>query len=70
MTGGAGPRKVDESGLPADRLWQPITARWFLVVFGGCAAYAIVRYHLVGEVGWDHSFSLRTSRSSSRPTGA
>jgi len=44
----------DESGLPRSRLWQPITARWFFVVFGACLGYALVRYHVVGSVAWEH----------------
>jgi DMSO/TMAO reductase YedYZ heme-binding membrane subunit len=40
--------------LPPDRLWQPTTARWFAVVFGGSLAYAVVRYHLAGDVPWHH----------------
>ena len=40
--------------LPADRLWQPVTAKWFAVVFGGSLVYAIVRYHVAGDVEWDH----------------
>jgi hypothetical protein len=36
-----------ESNLPENRLWQPTTAKWFAVVFGGSVLYAIVRYHLV-----------------------
>jgi hypothetical protein len=28
----------DESNLPASRLWQLTTARWFYVAFGGCIA--------------------------------
>ncbi len=44
----------DNSGLPADRLWQPTTAKWFGVVFGVSLLYAIVRYHLAGDVEWRH----------------
>jgi DMSO/TMAO reductase YedYZ heme-binding membrane subunit len=44
----------DESGLPANRLWQPTTARWFAVVFGVSLLYAIIRYHLAGDVAWGH----------------
>ena len=40
--------------LPPDRLWQPTTARWFAVIFGGSLVYAIVRYHLAGGVAWEH----------------
>ena len=43
-----------EKNLPEDRLWQPTTAKWFYVVFGGCVAYAVVRYHMVGDVAWRH----------------
>ncbi len=44
----------DHSSLPPDRLWQPTTAKWFAVVFGGSLTYAIVRYHLAGDVSWAH----------------
>jgi len=40
--------------LPADRLWQPTTAKWFAAVFGGALVYAIARYHLAGDVEWRH----------------
>ncbi len=42
------------SSLPADRLWQPTTAKWFAAVFGGALVYAIIRYHLAGDVAWAH----------------
>jgi len=41
-------------GLPPDRLWQPTTAKWFVVVFGASLVYAIIRYHLAGDVAWSH----------------
>ena len=44
----------ERSNLPPDRLWQPTTAKWFAVVFGGSVAYAIIRYHLAGDVAWRH----------------
>ena len=44
--------ELDESGLPRNRLWQPTTARWFAVIFGGCLAYGIVRYQFVKDVPW------------------
>ena len=44
----------DESGLPADRLLQPTTAKWFVAVFGVALAYAILRYHIAGDVAWRH----------------
>ncbi len=44
----------DNSSLPPDRLWQPTTAKWFAVIFGGSLAYAIVRYHIAGDVPWAH----------------
>jgi hypothetical protein len=44
----------DETGLPKTRLWQPITARWFFTIFGLCLAYAVIRYHLVKDVSWEH----------------
>ncbi len=44
----------EHSDLPAHRLWQPTTGRWFFAVFGGSLIYAIVRYHLAGDVEWRH----------------
>ena len=40
--------------LPPDRLWQPTTAKWFAAVFGLSLAYAVIRYHLAGDVAWRH----------------
>ena len=42
------------SRLPPHRLWQPTTGKWFAVVFGFSLAYAVVRYHLAGDVAWRH----------------
>ena len=42
------------SSLPENRLWQPVTAKWFAAVFGAALAYSILRYHLSGEVSWAH----------------
>jgi DMSO/TMAO reductase YedYZ heme-binding membrane subunit len=36
------------------RLWQPTTGKWFAVVFGASLVYAVVRYHLAGDVPWRH----------------
>ncbi len=44
----------EQSNLPPDRLWQPTTAKWFAAIFGGSLVYAIVRYHLAGDVAWAH----------------
>ena len=44
----------EKSDLPPDRLWQPTTVRWFTVVFGACLFYAVLRYHLAGDVAWRH----------------
>ena len=44
----------ENPSLPADRLWQPTTAKWFGVVFGVSLVYAIVRYHVAGDVEWRH----------------
>jgi DMSO/TMAO reductase YedYZ heme-binding membrane subunit len=44
----------NDSKLPPDRLWQPTTAKWFVVVFGLSLAYAVIRYHLAGDVAWRH----------------
>ncbi len=46
--------KKPSTGLPPDRLWQPTTAKWTAVLFGGSLAYAIIRYHLAGDVSWAH----------------
>jgi DMSO/TMAO reductase YedYZ heme-binding membrane subunit len=43
-----------ESNLPEDRLWQPVTAKWFGVIFGAALGYSIVRYHFTSEVAWAH----------------
>ena len=43
-----------EKKLPSDRLWQPVTAKWFFVIFGACLVYAIVRYHIAGDTEWRH----------------
>ncbi len=40
--------------LPRHRLWQPVTAMWFATVFGASLTYAIIRYHLAGDVPWSH----------------
>ncbi len=43
-----------QPSLPPNRLWQPTTAKWFVVVFGGSLAYAVIRYHFAGDVAWQH----------------
>ena len=40
----------EEKMLPPERLWQPVTAKCFFVVFGACLAYALVRYHIAEGV--------------------
>lgn len=35
---------------------QPTTAKWFAALFGAALVYAIIRYHLVGDVSWEHFF--------------
>lgn len=40
--------------LPPERLWQATTAKWFAIVFGTSLAYAIIRYHVAGDVAWHH----------------
>ena len=42
----------DPSDLPRDRLWQPVTAKWFGAVFGFSLGYAVLRYHIAGDVPW------------------
>jgi DMSO/TMAO reductase YedYZ heme-binding membrane subunit len=44
----------EHSDLPPHRLWQPTTAKWFVVVFGTSLTYAVVRYHFAGDVAWHH----------------
>ncbi len=44
----------EDRPLPENRLWQPITAKWFAAVFGAAVAYAVVRYHFAGDVPWRH----------------
>jgi len=44
----------ERPSLPADRLLQPTTGIWFAVIFGASIAYAIVRYHIAGDVAWRH----------------
>ncbi len=44
----------EHSELPTHRLWQPTTAKWFFVVVGFSLAYAVIRYHLAGDVAWRH----------------
>jgi DMSO/TMAO reductase YedYZ heme-binding membrane subunit len=43
-----------DSNLPEDRLWQPVTAKWFSIVFGAALGYSILRYHVTGEVAVAH----------------
>lgn len=40
--------------LPPERLWQPVTAGCFVLVFGASLAYSVVRYHFFGDVEWQH----------------
>jgi DMSO/TMAO reductase YedYZ heme-binding membrane subunit len=40
--------------LPRHRLWQPVTAKWFAAIFGTSLIYAVVRYHIAGDVEWRH----------------
>lgn len=43
-----------QSRLPNARLWQPTTVKWFVAIFGLSLLYAIVRYHIAGDVSWRH----------------
>ena len=43
-----------DSSLPENRLWQPVTAKWFGVVFGAALGYSILRYHITCEIAWAH----------------
>ena len=42
------------SSLPENRLWQPVTAKWFYAIFGAAVGYSILRYHITSEVTWAH----------------
>ena len=42
------------SRLPENRLWQPVTIKWFIAVLGACLVYAIIRYHFAEGVSWSH----------------
>ncbi len=44
----------DQRELPAHRLWQPTTAKWFFVIFGFALVYAVIRYHFAGDIPWRH----------------
>jgi DMSO/TMAO reductase YedYZ heme-binding membrane subunit len=44
----------ERPNLPPDRLWQPTTAKWFFAIFGASLVYAIIRYHVAGDVEWRH----------------
>ena len=44
----------EHNSLPPHRLWQPTTAKWFFAVFGLSLAYAVIRYHVAGDVEWRH----------------
>ena len=43
---------VDPGGLIVGR--KESDAKWFFAVFGLSLAYAVARYHLVGDVAWRH----------------
>ena len=40
--------------LPENRLWQPVTIKWFATIFGFCLVYSVVRYHFASGVEWSH----------------
>ena len=44
----------EHSKLPPHRLWQPTTAKWSAVIFGASLLYAVLRYHIAGDVAWRH----------------
>lgn len=44
----------NRSDLPPDRLWQPTTAKWFFLVCFFSLIYAVMRYHIAGDVSWAH----------------
>ena len=58
------------ANLPEDRLWQPVTAKWFVVVFGGAVAFSILRYHIAGDVTWDHFPLFILNKATSLPAVA
>ena len=42
------------SGRPSQPLLQATTVKWFVALFGSALVYAIIRYHLAGDVAWAH----------------
>ena len=42
-------RARDESDLPADRLWQPTTVKWFVAVFGVVMGAIILLVSVIRE---------------------
>lgn len=44
----------ESAKLPENRLWQPVTMKWMAVVFGLSVVYAVLRYHIAGDVSWSH----------------
>ena len=45
---------IDDQVPPKDRLWQAVTMKWFFAVYGIALGYAIIRYHVAGDVEWRH----------------
>lgn len=43
-----------ERSLPESRLWQPVTIKWFVALFGAAVSYSIIRYHIASDVSWMH----------------
>lgn len=49
------PVAASKRGLSSSNpLWQPTTAKWFFWIFGVSLFYAILRYHIAGDVPWAH----------------
>ncbi len=44
----------ESPSLPENRLWQPVTAKWFCAIFGAAMAYTILRYHIADGLSWAH----------------
>ncbi len=43
-----------KENILSSRLWQPATAKWFFSIFGAALVYAIIRYHVAGDVPLAH----------------
>ncbi len=47
-------KKTTDSEVPRDFLWQPVTIKWCAAIGGFSLGYAILRYHIAGNVPWEN----------------